>query len=229
MGDDRTRAVTDAVVLAGGDPVDPRWRPALPHPALVVAADSGLAHARTLGLAVDVVVGDLDSVDPEHLRAAVAAGSRVEQHPADKDATDLELALDAARAAGATRALVLGAGGGRLDHFLANALLLAAPQWSTMQVIALVGEARVTVVRDRAELGGRPGSLLTLLPLAGAAIGVRTTGLRWPLAGDRLEPGSTRGVSNELTAAHATVALESGVLLAIQPHALPDSIPNGDH
>jgi thiamine pyrophosphokinase len=215
----------EALVFAGGDAVDARWVPALPDPALVVAADSGLAHAHALARAVDLVVGDFDSVDPAHLDDAIAAGARVERFPADKDATDLELAIDAAHREGATRATVLGTGGGRLDHFLANALLLAAPRWSDLEIVALVGPARITVVRVRAELPGAPGSLLTLLPLGGPVDGVTTSGLRWPLRGERLDPGTTRGVSNELTEPVATVSLDAGVLLAVQPDAAPTS-PN---
>ena len=95
---------------------------------MVVAADSGVAHALALGLAVDVAVGDFDSLDPRVLEAVEAAGTRVERHPAAKDATDLELAIDVAVGLGAARIVVLGGHGGRLDHFLANALVLAAPQ-----------------------------------------------------------------------------------------------------
>ncbi len=50
---------------------------------------------------------------------------------------------------------------------------------------------------------------------------MRTAGLRWLLSDDELRPGSTRGVSNEMTATTATVTLTEGVLLAIQPHAVP--------
>jgi thiamine pyrophosphokinase len=188
----------------------------------VIAADSGVAHARALGLTVDVVVGDFDSIEPADLDAAVSAGARIERHPTDKDATDLELALAAALAEGATSVTLLGAGGGRLDHFLANALLLAAPEWAGLRLQALVGEARVVVVHATAELRGAPGSLVTLLPTGGPALGVRTTGLRWRLDRETLAPGTTRGVSNEMAAPVATVALDAGVLLVIQPHARPD-------
>jgi len=217
----------EALVVAGGDPVDPRWAAVLPPDALVVAADSGLDRARDFGLAVDLVVGDLDSVDPAHLAAATAAGVRVERHPTDKDATDLDLALAAVLDAGATSVTVLAAGGGRLDHFLANALLLAAPRWSPLTVTALVGEARVTVIRANATLHDAPGALVTLLALGGPATGVTTTGLRWALRHERLEPGSTRGVSNEMAGPVATVAVDAGALLAIQPHALLSVDPIG--
>ena len=89
--------VSRAIVLAGGDPVATRIRDHLPADADVIAADSGLHLAGPLGLTVACVVGDLDSADPAAVDAAVAAGATVERHPVDKDATDLELAIDAAR------------------------------------------------------------------------------------------------------------------------------------
>lgn len=209
-----------AVVLAGGDPVAPGVAALLPPDALVIAADSGLHQAVTIGVAVDLAIGDFDSVDPGALQAAEAAGTRIERHPADKDVTDLELALDAARREGARRVVVIGGGGGRLDHLLANALLLASPRFDDLRVEAAVGRAYLTVVRDHAELRGEPGDLCSLLALGGPARGVRTTGLRWVLAGDDLHPGSTRGVSNELSADRATVTLDGGVLLAVQPEGI---------
>src|SRR3954471_10941958 len=95
-----------AIVVAGGPgPVDLR-RP-LPEGAFVVAADSGLERCATLGLRPDVVVGDFDSVDADALPKAEAAGVRIERHPAAKDATDLALAIDVARRAGATDVVVV--------------------------------------------------------------------------------------------------------------------------
>ena len=205
-------------VFAGGDPPDAAVLRDLPRADLVIAADSGLGHAQRLGVAVDLLVGDLDSVDADALEAAVAAGVDVEQHPTAKDATDLELALDAAVQRGARSALVVGGHGGRLDHLLANALLCASPRFATLRIEARMGDARVTVIHDRAEIDGAPGSLCSLLPVGGPADGVSTTGLRFPLHNETLEPGSTRGVSNEFLASTATVSLQGGVLLAVVPN-----------
>lgn len=211
----------EALVFAGGDPVDPRWRDALPADAYVVAADSGLEHVLALGRTADLVVGDLDSVSVPALERARAEGTTIEEHPTDKDATDLELALAAVQRAGASRVTVVGAGGGRLDHFLANTLLFAAPAWASFELHAVAGPAHLVVVRAHAELRGAVGSLVSLLPAAGAVTGVVTSGLRWPLRGDDLGPGSTRGVSNEMTERVATVTVAAGVLLAVQPDATP--------
>jgi thiamine pyrophosphokinase len=207
--------VSTALVFAGGDPPARTALRDLPAADLVVAADSGLGHARALGVPVDVVVGDLDSVERADLDAAVAAGAAVESHPTAKDATDLELALLAARDRGAREIVVVGGHGGRLDHFLANLLLLATPALADVYVRARLGDAAVTVVRDQAELAGSPGALCSLLPVGGPAEGVRTERLRFPLDRETLFPGSTRGISNEFLTATATVALERGVLLAV--------------
>lgn len=212
------RPSSTALVFAGGDPLPPELAKRLPGPdALVVAADSGLEHANALGRRVDLVVGDFDSADPNAVAAAEAAGTEVERHPVAKDQTDLELALSAARARGATRIVVVGGYGGRLDHFLANALALAVPAADGVAVEWVTGEALVTVVRSEADISGTPGDLLSLLAVGGPARGVRTKGLRYPLTGEDLAPGSTRGVSNELTEPVAHVSVEAGTVLAVQP------------
>ena len=203
-----------AIVVTGGDPPHPTVRDRLPTGATVIAADSGLDHAIALGLRVDRVVGDLDSVSPEALAAAARAGTRIDRYPAAKDATDLELALDAARRI-ADRIVVVGGAAGRLDHLLGTALLLGSPAYAEVEMVAYLGPARIQVVRSQAVLAGTPGEQLSLLPLHGPAHGVSTAGLKYPLYKETLYPGSTRGVSNEFTETTAEVRLSSGVLLAV--------------
>ena len=203
----------DVVVVASGEGPSVT----LPAAASVVAADGGLLRALDLGLRVDVVVGDLDSVTPEALAAAENAGARIVRHPAAKDATDLELALDEALALGARRVLLVASAAGRLDHLLGSLLLLAAERYAAVELDALVGDALVHVVRGERVLSGAPGELLSLLALGGPAVGVVTDGLEYPLRGETLEPGSSRGISNVFAGAEARVALERGVLLALRP------------
>jgi thiamine pyrophosphokinase len=205
------------VVVAGGDPPRRDAALAVPAGAPVIAADGGLEHAVALGLHVATVVGDFDSVHADALSRATAAGTLAVRHPEAKDATDLELALDAALELRPARVLVVSGDGGRLDHLLATLLLLASPRYADVQVDAEVGAASVHVVRRERILRGRPGALVSLLPLHGAAEGVRTEGLEYPLAGERLEPGSSRGVSNVFVGESARVTVEQGVLAAVLP------------
>jgi len=219
---DRHRRRTDApvfVIVTGGDPPDPSDLGHVPDGACTIGVDSGIGHALALGLRVEVAVGDFDSVDPADLAAVEAAGAVVERHPAAKDATDLELGLGAALARGATQVVVLGGHGGRLDHLLANALLLAAPPFVGLDVEAHLGTATVVVARPgrRTAVPAPVGATVSLLPVGGTALGVRTTGLAYPLTGEPLAPGTTRGVSNVVTGDHATVTLDEGTLLVVAP------------
>ena len=209
------RTDTVIVVAAGEGPA----LPGLPDSALVIAADGGLDRALALGLRPRIVLGDLDSVSEAALRRAEDEGARVVRHPAEKDATDLELALDEALALGALRVLVVASAGGRLDHLLSSTLLLAAPAYADVEVDALVGDALLHVVRDVRVLAGTPGEILTLVAVGGVAEGVVTEGLAYPLRGETLQPGSSRGVSNVFTASQARVTVERGVVLAIRPGA----------
>jgi thiamine pyrophosphokinase len=205
------------VVVAGGAQPRPEAVFGVPLDAPVVAADGGLEHAFALGLAVSLAVGDLDSASPEAVAAAEAEGARVERHPAEKDATDLELALDAALTFSPRRILVLAGDGGRLDHLLSALLLLGSPRYTETELDAMLGPARVHVVRRERVLEGAPGELVSLLALHGPAEDVVTEGLLYPLRGETLEPGTSRGVSNAFTAERARISVGRGTLLVVRP------------
>jgi thiamine pyrophosphokinase len=109
--------VRGIVLLGGAVRPNGRLRRAAQEAELVIAADGGLRHAQRLGVEAALLVGDLDSL-PAAERARYRGG--IEQHPTDKDALDLELALDAAQARGATTLLLIGGLTGRLDQTLAT-------------------------------------------------------------------------------------------------------------
>jgi thiamine pyrophosphokinase len=183
----------------------------------IIGADGGAARALDWGLTPQVVIGDMDSL-PGALRDDLEArGSAFIEHPRAKDETDLELALTYAVQQGAEEIVVLGALGGRLDHTLANLLLLALPSLEGTMVRIVDGAGEVLLVGSRKvlTLRGSPGDLVSLLPIGGDAFGVTTTGLAWALQNDRLRFGFSRGVSNEMTAREARVEVEQGLLLVV--------------
>jgi thiamine pyrophosphokinase len=146
---------------------------------------------------------------------------QVQRLPRDKDASDAELAVESAVSAGADSVVVLGAlGGRRLDHELANILLLADPAWrrelDDLRLVRGATTVRVLHGTNRMTLDGAAGSLVTLLPVGGDAEGVRTAGLRYPLAGERLALGRSRGLSNVVVRHPASISLERGQLLIIE-------------
>lgn len=205
-----------AVIVAHGEAL-PADRDHALGAELLIAADGGALQCARWALVPQLLIGDLDSIGEAAADALRRAGVRVERHPVDKDESDTELALHAALAAGATEIVLLAAfGGDRLDHELANLLLLAD--------VRLGGRARAvrggTTVRaihagTAGALQGAPGDLVTLLPL-GEVTGVITAGLRFPLRGETLRAGAVRGLSNVIEQEGASVALSSGVLITIE-------------
>jgi thiamine pyrophosphokinase len=182
----------------------------------VIAADAGARHAETLGLRLDALVGDLDSLGADALARFQAAGVAVERAPTHKDETDFELALLHAMREGAERIVVVGALGGRLDMALANILLLVHPALASVRVELWNGWQTAWVIRPPGdEMVGQPGDTLSLIPLGDAAVGVTTHRLAYPLHDETLPIGPARGVSNVFEADSARVDLRVGLLLAV--------------
>lgn len=204
-----------ALLLTGGPP--PSGTGPLPTFDIVVAADSGADHASLLGLVPDLVVGDMDSGDPSVLASLEASGTRVERHPADKNETDLELALTATAEMGATSVTIVATAAGRPDHAMANLLTAASDRWKDLRIDFILDSSRAWVVRDQLSLDLPAGSILSLMAVGGAATGIDTSGLRWPLVGGLLEPGAGRGLSNEVSASPAAITVSTGTLLVIAP------------
>lgn len=206
------------VVVASGDleDGDERW---LDTASSVIAADGGAELLDRLGHVPDRVVGDLDSISDDLLGRLAAAGVAVDRHAADKDASDTELAIESAIAAGATDVVLLGAAGGeRLDHELANVLLLADRDLADHDIRIVRGASTARGLRagGRLVLDGAAGDLVSLLPIGGDADGVTVEGLRWPLTAATLRVGRSRGLSNEVVAPPASVSLERGTLLVVE-------------
>ncbi len=208
-----------ALVFANGELNDgPAVRAALARApeARLIAADGGTHLALALGLTPHLIVGDMDSIEPQALETLAAQGSTIRRVPAEKNETDLELALLAAIDGGATWIRLLGAIGGRLDQMLANIYLLTLPQLEGCDVRLVSGAQALWLIGPgQHAIEGAPNDTLSLIPLAGDAHGVRTEGLRYPLRGETLRFGPARGVSNVLLNTCATVSLESGRLIVV--------------
>jgi thiamine pyrophosphokinase len=205
------------LLLANGDLGDKRWvEPLLVGATAVLAADGGANHLLRMGRLPDMVIGDLDSVGAESLRQLQAAGVAIQQYPAEKDETDLELALlYAVQQFPDEEIWVLGVLGGRLDQTLANILLLAHPALLGKRVKLVEEHQRAWLVRGKGEIVGRVGDTVSLVPLGGDVVIAETVGLKWQLRDETLSFGPARGVSNVLTAVSASIRLHQGALLCI--------------
>jgi thiamine pyrophosphokinase len=195
----------------------PFLRRMLGDPTLVVAADGGGENAAALGLMPDVLIGDFDSLSRERLSQLERQGIPVIRHPRDKDKTDGELAILYAVQRGADEIVILGALGGRIDHEIANLLLLTRPELRYRETAIVDGWQAVRLLqgRDTMIVEGHPGDLLSLLPIGGDAKGIYTEGLKYSLQGGSLLMGPARGVSNEFVGYEARITLEEGMMWVV--------------
>jgi thiamine pyrophosphokinase len=163
-----------------------------------------------------MVVGDMDSSDDADRAWAQDAGARLVRHPVDKDQTDLELALQAAVDAGVEHLVVFGVDGGRDDHVLGNWAAVCGVVDATVEVRAPAATSHVVRESIRFE-DTQPGDLVSVIPWGGVALGVTTSGLKWPLDGADLSPFAALGVSNECLGGPASVSLDDGVAIVVRP------------
>lgn len=181
----------------------------------LIAVDGGLNHLTRLGIPPNLIIGDLDSANPQEVLRARENGIEVQQYPSEKDETDLELAITIVLERGYHHLLLVAGLGGRLDQTLANLSLLSLPQLVDCTVRMDDGAEEVFLIRHQAEIYGRPGDIVSLLAWQEPAHGVITRELAYPLHAETLYPERTRGISNCMTTEHAQVSLQSGCLLCI--------------
>lgn len=206
------------IVGAGKLNIPENFQPRVAKAHQVICADGGAAALKEMGILPHVVIGDLDSITCEDRSRLEKKGVTFIRHPVDKDATDTELAVAWALKQGATHILLLGTTGTRMDHSLANILLMErvvqqgvrctmADDHNEMEM--LLGPCQLSVT-------GVPGSTISLIPLSRRATGVGISGVDFPLEKAVLERGSSLSVSNRLKEKAAKVSLETGVILMTQ-------------
>ena len=185
---------------------------------MTIAADRGLEAFESAGLIPDLLLGDMDSV-AEATLARMLGSTQIERLPCEKDDTDGVHALDVAIARGADRITILGALGGRMDHAMANLMLLVRAHRSGAMAEILDEQVRIARVCGEAVLHGAKGDTVSLLP-AGEVTGVTLEGFYYhasePLSFDFSYP---LGVSNVVTDDCARVTAESGDLLLFHYYA----------
>lgn len=205
-----------AIIFANGRmEVPPTIIQRINHNDLVIAADGGTHHCKTLGLTPNIIIGDVDSLEPQEFINYQNAGIEIIKFPIHKDETDLELALHEALKREVTHVFIIGAFGNRWDMTIANVLLAAQAEFSEITIHLLDGSQELTILRGEGQIdiSAPPGSILSLIPIAGDAQGVSTHGLEYSLNNETLYFGSSRGVSNVFINDLAKINIRKGILL----------------
>ncbi len=211
-----------AYIFANGDYKPPLKGLEIKDDDLVIAADGGSRHCQTLNIKPQILIGDMDSTDPDLLDEWEAGEVEIIRFPEDKDQTDLELAITLAQEKGAEKIVIHGAVGGRLDMSFGNLGLLGHPALSVPTTM-INGAEEVHLLKsgDMLTLVGDLGDLVSLVALCPDEAVVSTIGLLYPLKNEALKFGETRGISNQLTQKRGTVHLKSGMLTVIHTRTDP--------
>lgn len=213
------RLLPDCVIAANGDTVQvdrDAMITAVESGALLIAADGGLRHCTAAGLTPDALIGDLDSVTDTDVQVLDPNRTATHRYPAEKDETDLELAILYVVERGCQRIMIVGGVGDRFDQTVGNLFLLGLPQVRGRTIYLRSGRQSSTLLYPgTSEIGGAPSDTLSLLPINGSAIGITTDGLQYPLRDESLHFGPARGVSNVMLTERARVTFREGVLLAV--------------
>lgn len=182
---------------------------------LIVAVDGGLQHVMVSGFTPHVIIGDLDSIDSTDLEYFERSGVDIIKFPVQKDETDLELAVEHVLNLGFEEIIILGATGGRIDHFLENFLLFSNPKYQKYQISILTKNSEVFYCKPCQQLEGVVGDRVSLIPISEIVSGIKTTGLMYPLENEDLLRWKSRGISNQMLDRIGLIEFESGVLLCV--------------
>ncbi len=184
---------------------------------VVIAVDGGALLCRQASVTPDLVVGDLDSIDAETLGLLDTGATAFIKYPADKDDSDLDLAVAQARSQGITEIVVCAAFSGRLDHTLAAVGTLASAPDLRPEIVEPEQRGWILSSSHRPRLDIGPiGATISVLALCERVV-VSMHGVRWPLVHERLSLLDSRTLSNVTTHADAYIQLHSGVALVVAP------------
>lgn len=188
-----------------------------PERDLIIAADGGFNHCLQWNVMPHIIVGDMDSINPSDMPAHGHGEIEIQRFPARKDETDLHLALQLAIDRNAGEIVILGALGARWDMTFSNVFILLTPFLRGVDVRILEGQYELLCLHGphKINLEGKPGSIVSLIPLAGPVTGITLGGFEFSLDKETLPVGTTRGISNLFKDEKAEIEIEGGHLLVV--------------
>ncbi len=184
-----------------------------------IAVDGGDNHMKSLGIIPDIIIGDLDSIDLKRLKELEELGVEIKKYNVHKDETDLELAVEYVLETGFEQITILGATGGRIDHFVGNLFLLSNPIYDHKEIKFLTDQEEIFYCNNNQEIIGNPGDLVSLIPISDQVTGVITEGLDYPLNDESLFRWKSRGISNQMSTFIANIRFDTGNLLCIHRYS----------
>lgn len=180
----------------------------------VICADGGANAAYAMGITPQQVVGDMDSIRPGLLEEYAAKGVVIDRHPAHKDETDTELAVEYCLEKGFDAVLLFGALGSRFDHSFGNLYLLNRLLKAGVRGEIVNENNRIFLVKDSAVLDVPVGTTVSILAFTDQAGGIDLEGFEYPVKNGVMEhfmPGY--GISNVTKKKSPEISVKQGILM----------------
>lgn len=181
----------------------------------ILSADGGTNHCLQASLIPDLVVGDLDSISEESIQIIKKNGIPIEKFPVKKDKTDSELASDYVIDKGFKDITIMGAIGNRMDHTLANILLLTKLTEKGIKGRIIDGNNTIYLVEDELTLENQAGFYVSVIPITNSGILISLKGFEYELENTEIKFGSTLGISNRIVKNKGIVKVHKGRGLVI--------------
>ncbi|MFC7392509.1 thiamine diphosphokinase [Scopulibacillus cellulosilyticus] len=183
-----------------------------------VGVDRGLYYLIKAGIRPVRAFGDFDSISESERLQIEKEHIDLTIYPAEKDATDMELAVDWVIEQQPERCYILGATGGRMDHGLLNIQLLYKGLHTGTEFIIIDKQNQITLLK--------PGSYdvirqekfpyISFVPFSKKITGINLNGFKYSLEKAELFLGSSLCISNELIQPKGTISFDDGLLLMIK-------------
>jgi thiamine pyrophosphokinase len=181
----------------------------------IICADGGTRHAYNMGIMPDVIIGDLDSSSDKYISYYNDLEVPIIKYNSDKDKTDTHICLEFAMET-CDEIWLMGATGTRLDHTLANISILRMAADRGKRACIFNENNEIYVIKDKIELHGEKGDILSLLPLSTRVEGITLKGAYYPLQDAEMELGNPYGVSNKFEEKTIELSIKSGYLAVIK-------------
>lgn len=172
-----------------------------------IAVDGGLLHCRAIGITPDLIIGDFDSISPEMLNLYPQV--HIERFPAEKDLSDMELAIQSVNGPGIEKIALFGAMENRTDHTLVNLLLLS--RFPKKMVIETEKES-LFCLEGANRFPCQPGQMISFIPIGPPTKGVTSKGLKWELKEATLDQNFF-SLSNVCLNTHFEISIQQGSLI----------------
>jgi len=183
---------------------------------LIVCADGGARHLKTIGILPDVLIGDFDSLPTQDKAYFHAKQIPIIPFDIKKDNTDTDLAISWALDNGASDITLIGVTGTRLDHTLCNILMLKKLVEQDIPCRIIDANNEIYLVMERLVIDGKPGEILSILPVSAKVTGITLEGLEYKLEDAVLKMGASLGCSNVFIENKAVVSIKSGILAVLK-------------